>query len=219
MIETKRLALIFDLDGTLRDAIEPIKDAWNVAMEEHNLSYRFDYTTIKSFMGLTPKETIDIAFKDVSFEKGQKYFEILINKEIEYLKTHPGKLYQNEESVLKELNKKYDLFIVSNSDKGYIENYLNYFNFNKHFKDHLCAGDTKLEKYQNILLVKEKYRLNEVFYIGDTLKDKIESEKANVNFIHAKYGFGNINSQCLSINSLDELPNLIEKVRKRWLFK
>ena len=214
MIETKRLAIIFDLDGTLRDAIEPIKDAWNLAMEEHNLSYRFDYPTIKSFMGLTPKETIDIAFKDVSFEKGQEYFEILINKEIEYLKTHPGKLYENEESVLKELNKKYELFIVSNSDKGYIENYLNYFNFNKYFKDHLCAGDTKLEKYQNILLVKEKYRLNEVFYIGDTLKDKIESEKANVNFIHAKYGFGNINSQCLSINSIDELPNLIEKVRK-----
>lgn len=214
MIETKRLALIFDLDGTLRDAIEPIKEAWNLAMEENNLSYRFDYLTIKSFMGLTPKETIDIAFKDVSFEKGQEYFEILINKEIEYLKTHPGKLYENEESVLKELNKKYDLFIVSNSDKGYIENYLNYFNFNKYFKDHLCAGDTKLEKCQNILLVKDKYRLNEVFYIGDTLKDKIESEKANVNFIHAKYGFGNINSQCLSINSLDELPNLIEKVRK-----
>ena len=214
MIETKRLALIFDLDGTLWDAIEPIKEAWNLAMEENNLSYRFDYLTIKSFMGLTPKETIDIAFKDVSFEKGQEYFEILINKEIEYLKTHPGKLYENEESVLKELNKKYDLFIVSNSDKGYIENYLNYFNFNKYFKDHLCAGDTKLEKYQNILLVKDKYRLNEVFYIGDTLKDKIESEKANVNFIHAKYGFGNINSQCLSIHSLDELPNLIEKVRK-----
>ena len=205
-------AILFDLDGTLWNALDTITEAWNKAMKEHNLKYSFSLETMKSFMGLTPKETAPLAFKDVDLNKGLEYFVLCLNEEIKYLRVHPGKLYENEEEVLKELSKHYPLFIVSNSDKGYIEDYLNAYDFNKYFKDHVCAGDTDLEKWQNILYIKNKYQLEEIIYVGDTKKDLNESIKAGVKFIHASYGFGEIEEEVLKISKLRELPDLIKKV-------
>ena len=207
-------AVFFDLDGTLWDALIQIMEAWNKAMKENKLNYTFSLEAIKSFMGLTPLETAPLAFKDVSLKKGLKYFALCLNEEILYLQNNPGKLYPYEEEILKVLSNKYPLFIISNSDKGYIEGYLKAYNFNKYFKGHLCAGDTNLEKWENINLVKNYYNYKEVIYVGDTKKDFLESQKANVNFIHASYGFGKIDESVLKINSLQELPNLIEKVFK-----
>lgn len=207
-------AILFDLDGTLWNALDTITEAWNKAMKEHNLKYSFSLETMKSFMGLTPKETAPLAFKDVDLNKGLEYFVLCLNEEIKYLRVHPGKLYEDEEEVLKELSKHYPLFIVSNSDKGYIEDYLNAYDFNKYFKDHVCAGDTDLEKWQNILYIKNKYQLEEIIYVGDTKKDLNESIKAGVKFIHASYGFGEIEEEVNKINKLKELPDLIKKVFK-----
>ena len=205
-------AILFDLDGTLWNALDTITEAWNKAMKEHNLKYSFSLETMKSFMGLTPKETAPLAFKDVDLNKGLEYFVLCLNEEIKYLRVHPGKLYEDEEEVLKELSKHYPLFIVSNSDKGYIEDYLNAYDFNKYFKDHVCAGDTDLEKWQNILYIKNKYQLEEIIYVGDTKKDLNESIKAGVKFIHASYGFGEIEEEVSKISKLRELPDLIKKV-------
>lgn len=205
-------AILFDLDGTLWNALDTITEAWNKAMKEHNLKYSFSLETMKSFMGLTPKETAPLAFKDVDLNKGLEYFVLCLNEEIKYLRVHHGKLYEDEEEVLKELSKHYPLFIVSNSDKGYIEDYLNAYDFNKYFKDHVCAGDTDLEKWQNILYIKNKYQLEEIIYVGDTKKDLNESIKAGVKFIHASYGFGEIEEEVLKISKLRELPDLIKKV-------
>ena len=207
-------AILFDLDGTLWNALDTITEAWNKAMKEHNLKYSFSLETMKSFMGLTPKETAPLAFKDVDLNKGLEYFALCLNEEIKYLRVHPGKLYEDEEEVLKELSKHYPLFIVSNSDKGYIEDYLNAYDFNKYFKDHVCAGDTDLEKWQNILYIKNKYQLEEIIYVGDTKKDLNESIKAGVKFIHASYGFGQIEEEVLKTSKLKELPDLIKKVFK-----
>lgn len=205
-------AILFDLDGTLWNALDTITEAWNKAMKEHNLKYSFSLETMTSFMGLTPKETAPLAFKDVDLNKGLEYFVLCLNEEIKYLRVRPGKLYEDEEEVLKELSKHYPLFIVSNSDKGYIEDYLNAYDFNKYFKDHVCAGDTDLEKWQNILYIKNKYQLEEIIYVGDTKKDLNESIKAGVKFIHASYGFGEIEEEVLKISKLKELPDLIKKV-------
>ena len=207
-------AILFDLDGTLWDALDTITEAWNKAMKDNNLNYRFSIATMKSFMGLTPRETAPLAFKDVSLEKGLEYFSLCLNEEIKYLRIHPGKLYEDEEEVLKVLQKDFPLFIVSNSDKGYIEDYIEAYKFNKYFIDHVCAGDTNLEKWQNILYIKNKYNLEDIIYVGDTLKDQNESNKAGVKFIHAAYGFGEIKEEVNKINSLKELPDLVKKVFK-----
>ena len=204
--------IFFDLDGTLWNAIPQMVEAYNEAMQENGYKYTFDYEKVKSYMGLTPKETAVLAFKDVPLEKGMALFKLMYEKELVYLRKTPGILYPNVERVLSILSKKYPLYIVSNADKGYIEAFLEGTKLDKYFKGHLAAGDTNLAKWQNINLLQQKEKIDRVIYVGDTNKDKIESLKANAMFIHAAYGFGIIENDEYKINSLDELPDLIDNL-------
>jgi len=205
-------AIFFDLYGTLWDALSQITTSWNLTMKKYHYPYRFDLETVKSIMGLTPEETCQLLFKDKDLKEGLDIFHLLVKEEINYLSKHPGTIYENEDKVLSALSAKYDLYVVSNSDKGYIENYLSTCNKEKYFNGHICAGDLGLAKWQNILYLKEKEQIDEVIYVGDTLKDKIESEKADVKFIHAAYGFGKINNDTIKINNLTELILKVEEV-------
>lgn len=205
-------AIFFDLDGTLWDALNQITISWNLTMEKFHYPYRFDLETVKSIMGLTPEETCQLLFKDKDLKEGLDIFHLLVKEEINYLSKHPGTIYENEDKVLSVLSAKYDLYVVSNSDKGYIENYLLTCNKEKYFNGHICAGDLGLAKWQNILYIKKKEKIDEVIYVGDTLKDKIESEKVHVKFIHAAYGFGKINDDSVKINNLTELILKVEEV-------
>jgi len=207
-------ALFFDLDGTLWDAIIPLTESWNKAMESVNEPFRFNFESMKSFMGLTPEETVPLAFKGKNLQEGMKLFNICLHDEIEYLSHNPGKMYPYEEEVLDLLSKKYPLYIISNCGKGYIENYLNALHMKKYFVDKTCIGDTGLEKWQNILYLKERDKIDEIIYIGDTNKDKIESLKANVRFIHARYGFGKIKDETNYIDDLKELDDVVTKIFK-----
>ena len=203
-------AVFFDLDGTLWDALIPNLEAWNLAMEKLGESYRFDLKTIKSFMGLTPDETAKIAFDHTPLNEARELFKKTLKISTEYMKTHPGTMYENEIEVLKLLSKDYPLFIVSNCESGYIENYLNGCNTSSYFIDHTCVGDTGLDKWQNILYLKKKYSIENVVYVGDTNKDFIEATKANVTFIHARYGFQKDVPSSYKIDSLDELIHLLK---------
>lgn len=203
-------SIFFDLDGTLWDALAPLTDSWNNAMIKYHLPMRFTLDMTRSYMGLTPEETVPLAFPGVPFEKGLEIFREAIGEEIKHLAVHPGKLYPHERKILGELQKKYPLYVVSNSDKGYVENYIKSCHMEQYFAGHICAGDTGFPKWKNIIYLKEKEKIDQVIYIGDTLKDKVEAEKAGVLFIHAAYGFGAIEDDRCFISSLDELPQKAE---------
>lgn len=202
-------AVFFDLDGTLWDAVSSIQESWNQTMERLGMKYRYDQSIILSTMGLTPEETLPITFYDSTEEEGRSLFRECIRDEIRYLGKHPGILYPNEKEVLEELRTICPLYIVSNADKGYIENYIEACHMEKYFKGYLQAGDTGLDKWQNILYLQKKEGIDEVIYVGDTDKDRRESEKAGAHFIHASYGFGKIDVPCEKIRSLTELIPLI----------
>jgi phosphoglycolate phosphatase len=202
----KECSIIFDLDGTLWDAIAPITVAWNQAMAKAKAPFRFDEVKMKSYMGLTPAETCPLAFPGLSFEEEMKLFQSCVHEEIVYLSKHPGKLYPKEQETLAVLSQSYSLYLVSNSDKGYVENYLSACHMEEYFSGHLCAGDTGLAKWQNIQYLIKRENIARALYIGDTLKDKVETEKAGIPFIHAAYGFGIIENCPHAIRRLEDLP-------------
>ena len=205
-------AIFFDLDGTLWDATEQIATSWNQTMEKLNKKYRFTKDIILTHMGLTPEETGPIAFFDETFKDSMDLFYKCVHSEIIYLRKHPGIPYDFEEKVLEILSKKYDLYIVSNADKGYIQNYLYGLNMHKYFKDFVQYGDTSLPKWKNILYMKDKHQIDKVIYVGDTIKDKNECDLAHVLFVHAKYGFGKIDDEQYYINSLLDLERVADKL-------
>ena len=84
-----------------------------------------------------------------------------------------GNIYENTIFTIKELSAKFDLFIVSNCQSGYIEAFLKYYELQSFFKDYECSGNTNKNKEYNIKLHMKRSDISNSIYIGDTAKDCI----------------------------------------------
>lgn len=109
------------------------------------------------------------------------------------------------------MSKDYDLFIVSNCQKGYIEAFLEYYKLNDLFMDFECSGNTGLNKEKNIKKIIDRNNLNNSIYIGDTYTDYISSKNNNIRFIYSKYGFGVFEYD----DYINDIFDLIDKVKEK----
>ncbi len=205
--------IIFDLDGTLWDSTEQVVKAWNRVLGESNeTDYRMTVEDLKKLMGKTIKEIASIALKEIPEERAVEIMKQCCIEELVYLREYGGVLYTDLTETLRELVKKYNLYIVSNCQEDYIETFLEYHELERFFSDYENHGRTNLSKGENIRLVMERNKLDRAVYVGDTQVDYDAARIAGIPFIYAKYGFGNINDKDSSfIDIITELPALIEQ--------
>ena len=97
---------------------------------------------------------------------------------------------------------------MSNCQKGYIEALLDTTPLKPYVTGHLCYGDTNCQKDVTIRRLMEQYGLKKVFYVGDTQGDADACNKADVPFILADYGFGNVPDPAYRIREPKELLTL-----------
>ena len=202
-------SILFDLDGTLWDAVKNITDIWNEGVKEHpDVTTVLTENDVRSIMGLNTKEIGAALFPDLSEEKQWEVMMSCSAAEARLLPETGGILYPDLVEVLTELSAKVPLFIVSNCDEGYIEAFLHYHKVSAYFTDHLCYGDTLLDKPHNIAAIVKKHGLKSPLYVGDTEKDRVSAAAANTDFVYAAYGFGTVTEKTLTVNSLKELAAL-----------
>ena len=203
-----RDSIIFDLDGTLWDASETVYHAFNDSIREIGFDINVTSQQVRDFSGLKMDDIFERLLGFVPKEKFEEFVKIYDQKEKEYLRNHGGKLFPNVETTLEILSKNHQLFIVSNCMAGYIETFLDYYDFRKYFKDFECFGNANLPKDENIKLIVNRNDLQNPVYVGDTIWDKESSEKAGVDFIYANYGFGNIENSEQQIKKFEDLLEL-----------
>ncbi|WP_368073022.1 HAD family hydrolase [Virgibacillus salinus] len=122
-----------------------------------------------------------------------------------FLEKNGGVLYQNVENVLKKLSQKYKLYIVSNCQDCYIETFYKYHKLEKYLFDFENPGRTALSKGRNIILVIDRNNLSNPVYVGDTEGDLEAARFAEIPFIYAEYGFGQVSQYDKVIESFEEL--------------
>lgn len=209
---TKWDSILFDLDGTLWDAVKNITDIWNEGIKGHPaVDELLTEAKIRSIMGLTTKEIGQTLFPHAT-EAEQEELMIRCGEAEQRLLPHTGGiLYPHLAETLKELKCAVPLFIVSNCDQGYIEAFLSYHQLTDYFTDFLCYGDTGRDKAENIRAIVKKHRCKAPVYIGDTEKDRLSAESAGIDFIHAAYGFGKVSKPSMEIREIQELPKRISR--------
>lgn len=196
-------SIIFDMDGTLVNFISEMVIAWNDIAKKENWNRTFTYEDVKMVMGMQCKEIGKLYFPQIDEKESTKRAEMLFLNEIPYLKVMKGLTYIPNEQFLVKLSQKYKLYIISNCLNGYIEMFLDKYNYWKYFDDFVDSSTGK-SKGQNIIDLVKKYNLKTPVYVGDTEKDYISSKEANVDFIFASYGFGNVENT-KRISKLEEL--------------
>ena len=149
---------------------------------------------------------------DLPPAKRLEVMEACMEYENQYLEDHPGILYPQVAEVLQQLSWKYKLFIVSNCQKGYIEVLMRSCNLEEYITDIECYGNTGLSKADNISMVIQRNHLDQSFYVGDTAMDAEAAADAGIPFVHAAYGFGQVNGAEAVIREFGELLQLSRKL-------
>lgn len=203
--------IVFDLDGTLWDSSACVVDSWNEVLNKYGRR-QITVEDMRGYMGKTMEAISQLILPDESDEDRIKIFKECCDNEVEYIKLHGGILFDGLEETLKKLQKKYQLFIVSNCQVGYIESFLEYHKLGKYFTDIESYGKTGLEKGDNIKLVVERNHLDKAVYVGDIQGDLDSADHAGIPFIHAAYGFGQTDREVPRINSITDLPECAGKV-------
>lgn len=203
-------SIIFDLDGTLWDSTDTVLKAWVMITErEKDVKKPITREDMQGSMGLQIKQIGERFFPYLDENRRMELMETCCEEERELLLKEGGVLYPNLEKILISLSEKYDLFIVSNCQCGYIESFLEYHKLSRYFKDIECAGNTGLSKGENIKKVIERNNLKEAIYVGDTQGDCDGAKVAGIPFIYAAYGFGKVESYDNKIDSIEELLDII----------
>ena len=164
--------IIFDMDGTLWDSADGVAKSWTqVIQNEYKKDMAVTEQDIKRVMGKTMDVIGDIFFPELTLAEQKSLVGKCGDWENEYLRRNGGKLYPELENTLKKLKEQYHLYIVSNCQSGYIEAFLDYYNFGQYFEDIECYGNNEKSKGDNIRLVMERNGLEQTIYVGDIQGD------------------------------------------------
>lgn len=208
-------AILFDLDGTLWDSSKQVIDSWNEVIatlpDFHRTLTRED---MQSVMGKTMDEIAYACFTTVTKERALEILDLCMDNENRYLEKHGGRLFDRLEEVLKKLHETYFLAVVSNCQKGYIEAFLSHHKLGQYFDDKECYGNTLLPKDGSITALLERNHIakDDALYVGDIEGDYLSATKAGLTFIHAAYGYGTVPQAEYRIESLSQLPKVVEEV-------
>jgi phosphoglycolate phosphatase len=206
-------SIIFDLDGTLWNATENIMNAWNEILEKHPEVNRekLKMSEMRACMGLVMYDIAEKLMPDLEKKSRNLLMDEMCAHENEYLAQHGGTLFPDLEKTLGKLQKKYKLYIVSNCQDGYIEAFLSAHRLSKYFSDTECWGRTRKTKGESNKILIERNGLKNPVYVGDTVKDAQSAKDADIDFIYAAYGFGEVDSSTYvaKIDNFSDLTRIL----------
>lgn len=201
--------ILFDLDGTLWDAVPEVTESWNNTLAREGIDRVLTVEELRPCMGLLLSDIGAKLLPGVPPARREELISLCCADENAYLAQRGAALYPGLEATLSTLSKSYPLFIVSNCQEGYIEAFYQGTGLERYFTGFESAGNTGLTKAENIALVVKRHGLKKPVYVGDTALDYASAQAAGVPFILAAYGFGQVDN-VPAIRSPGELEGLLE---------
>lgn len=202
-------SLIFDMDGTLWDAVDSYAKVWDVTFAGMGMDATVSREQLIRCMGMPIDKIYDVVVgrPDIA----GPYLKRLAEYEDSMMATLGGKLYPGVKENIPLLAEKYRLFMVSNCGVLGLPNFLDFTGLKPYFTDTLSFGQTLLPKDGNIRLLIEKYDLKAPIYIGDTDGDCSAAHAAGIPMMFAAYGFGSAPLAEYSADSFEALANFFLK--------
>ena len=174
-------SIIFDVDGTLWDSTDVVAKAWtDYLRQKEQIDLTITAGQLKTLFGKPLAEIAALVFPEYPENEQLRLIDGCCEAEHALLHITGAPLYEDLEKALQILSAQYPLYIVSNSQCGYIELFLEKTGFAKYFQGHLCNGDTGLDKGSNIRQIADQNGLKDPVYVGDTMGDFEACRKAGV---------------------------------------
>lgn len=200
---------IFDMDGTLWDAVDSYCAVWNRTIDELRPGTpHIKRPELEKLMG-KPLSVIYDTIVGTACDP-EEFSPVLRRNEQEMMPQIGGKLYPGVKETLAGLKARgARLFMVSNCGPKGLPNFLTFTKLEELMTDTLSYGTTGHDKDVNIRALVERYNLKRPVYVGDIQGDCDATHAAGVPFIWATYGFGhNVQGADYTIHDFPQLLDL-----------
>jgi len=205
MLINKPDSLIFDMDGTLWDAVDTYAESWNIVFQQLGIDMIVRRDDLAKMVGWEGKKVHAVLMPDFDEEKRQYIYAKVNELRRELLPKNGGVLYKGVKDGLKQLAAKYQLYIVSNCAVGIIRLFMDWAGINEHIIDEIAYGTNYMPKHYNIKQLIERHHLKTPVYVGDTEGDGEQSRLAGIPFVFVSYGFGNTDDHDLRFDNFTGL--------------
>lgn len=196
--------LIFDMDGTLWDAVDTYARIWNEVFLRAGREVHVTRESLIGNIGIPIPRILDNLFPDIAPEEAARFSKELADEEPALLSRYGGTPYPGVVSGLERLSHKYKLFLVSNCDTHTLPIFMSCIGITPFITEAVSYGDTHKPKGDNMLLLKAKHGLRQPLYMGDIEADGQETHRAGLPFVYARYGFGHTDDYELAFDSFDD---------------
>ena len=205
--------IIFDLDGTLLDTSDGIKQA--VQHTIRKMGYKnLSNEELQSFIGPPIQNSLISAF-GCSVDDAQKGADVFRNyyKNISLFNAKPyAKIYDLMEEII---NHEMDIAVATYKREDYAIKLLNKFRFNEYCKVMHGADNfnrlTKADIIKKCIDELDGDKENSL-YVGDTKGDFIGASLCGINFIGVEYGFGFSPEQKYEFETINEPLELLNYI-------
>lgn len=188
------MGIIFDLDGTLFDSLEDLKNSLNIVLKRHNLP-EHSSADYKNFIGSGMKVLVDRAVLSENVDKELILEEFLLeygNRYYEYSRPYAGIV-----DLLLQLNKlKVPIAICTNKRQDYTDDIVKRFFSEVELVDVVGDRQDGLTKpnatYTKKIAEKMNLEPSKVLFVGDSDIDMKTSLNANMQGIGVSWGFRSV---------------------------
>lgn len=200
-------SLIFDMDGTLWDNVNSYTIAWNKALTIKGYDFGVTRDGLLGLMGKEARVMLNVILPKGSARDQDELFNEVIRQYQLLIPEMKPVIYEGVQKGLEKLSKKYPLFLLSNCEEGGLVNFMKHTQTTHLFSDYMEHGQNLKPKSFNMKLLKERNKLLNPVYIGDTRSDSQASDAAGIPFVFVSYGFGKTESYVLKFDSFPELTD------------
>lgn len=209
--------LIFDVDGTLWDSTPIVARGWNRAISEaEGCDVVITPERLRREFGQPMDVIADHLFGGITDqERRQRLLDQCCLYEQKLLEENQTDIsYPGMRDGMEKLAEEYRLYIVSNCQCGYIELVMEKNHMTHLIRDFECFGNTWTCKGETIrtLMARNEIPREEAVYIGDTKGDQEAAKLAGISFIHAAYGFGQVEDADAVIHEFAGLGQVLKKL-------
>ena len=200
-------SLIFDMDGTLWDAVDTYTESWNVVFKKLNINRTMEREQLLERIGWDGNKVMLAVLPEFDEDKRKEIYNDVNAVRRQLLPQNGGLLYDGVLDGIKQLASKYQLFILSNCGKGIIRLFIDWADIDDYISDEIAYGVNSMPKHHNIKLLVDTHQLKNPVYIGDTAGDSEQSRHAGIPFVFVSYGFGTTDDYDLKFDDFKSLTD------------